>query len=428
MNASNGLLLGIIAVLLVVLALLALAEMSLSRINMQRAQTLISGRQRGRVLVGKLAQEPSRWVNPLLLTVNLLQTLQATLTGIVAGRMFGTTGIVVGVLANVVVFFLLTEALPKTYAVLHPLRCATLTAPLVYSLTVFWPLRMVASGLTRLTRVLASSAHQADSVFVNEQEFLGMVEAAADEQVIEPGEHRMIESVIALEDTMVRAIMVPRPDMVVVDRSMTVSGALDVLIGENLSRAPVSDGGRDELHGTVHIKDLLVLERAGRGAEKVAEHTSEVIVVPETCAVGQLMRRMQEETFHLALVADEYGAIVGLATLEDCLEEIVGEIVDEHDEPDEGIVEIEGVLHMAGTTPVSDLCERLNGGTTEMRNSDSDSVGGFVFDMLGRSPESGDTITCGPWRITVLCVEGRRVTRVGVSKDGVDTCSGSNAR
>ncbi len=184
-----------VGILLVILTLLALAEMSLSRITKQKAEALLAdGHKRGNILV-RLASDPTRWVNPLLLTVNILQTLQATLTGVVANRVFGAPGVVIGVALNVVVFFVLAEAVPKTYAVLYSVRGATATAPLVSALAAFWPLRVASNLLIRVTNLIVKGKDLERGPFISETEFLGIVEAAAKDSVIEAEEQELIESV-----------------------------------------------------------------------------------------------------------------------------------------------------------------------------------------------------------------------------------------
>ena len=273
-----------VGILLVILTLLALAEMSLSRITKQKAEALLAdGHKRGNILV-RLASDPTRWVNPLLLTVNILQTLQATLTGVVANRVFGAPGVVIGVALNVVVFFVLAEAVPKTYAVLYSVRGATATAPLVSALAAFWPLRVASNLLIRVTNLIVKGKDLEQGPFISETEFLGIVEAAAKDSVIEAEEQELIESVIEFGDTKVREIMRPRQDIVTVDESATVSSALGVAIEHQFSRMPViriDDDDIDDVAGTVNTKDLMRLERDGRGGESVKLHMREAHVVPE---------------------------------------------------------------------------------------------------------------------------------------------------
>ena len=228
-----------IGLLLVGLTFLALAEMSLSRITKQKAQALVDQGEKSARLILRLAEEPTRWVNPLLLTVNIFQTIQATLTGVVAGRLFGAAGVAIGVILNVIVFFVLAEAVPKTYGLLHPVRGATLTARAVSAIVGFLPLQIVSRWLIQLTNVIVRGKGLAAGPFISEQEFLGIVEAAAKESVIEHEERELIESVIEFGDTVVREIMIPRPDIVTINDDLSVTEALDIVVEHQLSRLPV---------------------------------------------------------------------------------------------------------------------------------------------------------------------------------------------
>jgi CBS domain containing-hemolysin-like protein len=402
-----------VGILLVILTLLALAEMSLSRITKQKAEALLAdGHKRGNILV-RLASDPTRWVNPLLLTVNILQTLQATLTGVVANRVFGAPGVVIGVALNVVVFFVLAEAVPKTYAVLYSVRGATATAPLVSALAAFWPLRVASNLLIRVTNLIVKGKDLEQGPFISETEFLGIVEAAAKDSVIEAEEQELIESVIEFGDTKVREIMKPRQDIVTVDESATVSSALGVAIEHQFSRMPViriDDDDIDDVAGTVNTKDLMRLERDGRGGESVKLHMREAHVVPEGKPVAELMREMQRTQNHLTVVADEYGAFSGIVTLEDCLEELVGEIVDEHDDVDARFrTQPGGDVLVEGAVGVDDANERLG---IEISNAEYDTIGGYVFGMIGRVPRIGDGVEADGYRLCVEELDGRRVTMV----------------
>jgi putative hemolysin len=402
-----------VGVLLVILTLLALAEMSLSRITKQKAEALLAdGHKRGNILV-RLASDPTRWVNPLLLTVNILQTLQATLTGVVANRVFGAPGVVIGVALNVVVFFVLAEAVPKTYAVLYSVRGATATAPLVSALAAFWPLRVASNLLIRITNLIVKGKDLEQGPFISETEFLGIVEAAAKDSVIEAEEQELIESVIEFGDTKVREIMKPRQDIVTVDELATVSDALGVAIEHQFSRMPVmriDDDDIDDVAGTVNTKDLMRLERDGRGTESVRAHMREAHVVPEGKPVAELMREMQRTQNHLTIVADEYGAFSGIVTLEDCLEELVGEIVDEHDDVDARFrTQPGGDVLVEGAVGLDDVNERLG---IDISNAEYDTIGGYVFGMIGRVPRIGDGVEAEGYRLCVEELDGRRVTMV----------------
>ena len=405
-----------IGLILVILIFLSLAEMSLSQMTKPRAAALAEkGAKSGKALV-RLAAEPTLWVNPLLLTVNICQTVQATLMGIVSGRLFGPAGVAIGVVINVLLFFVLAEAVPKTYAVLNPVRGATSTARPISLLVRFWPLRAASAVLIKLTNVIVKGEGLKQGPFIGEQEFLGIVEAAAQESVIEHEERELIESIIEFGDTVVREIMVPRPDAVFIDSDLTITQALDKAVEDGFSRLPVlrkDDDDVDDVVGIVYVKDLVIAERQGNGASLITDLIRQVEVVPENKLVADLMRSMQAKKFHMVMVADEYGIIVGLATLEDCLEELVGEIVDEHDDEDLSLQTLpNGDYLVIGSMPISRLNDELE---LKVPESEYDTIGGFIFGMLGHVPVQGESVDFDGWRISTETLDGRRIQQVRIS-------------
>ena len=404
-----------IAFLFVVLVFLSIAEMSLSRMSKPKAQALADTGQRGGSSLVGLVSRPERWVNPLLLSVNVAQTIQATLTGVVAGRLFGAPGVAIGVVLNVVVFFVFAEAVPKTYAVQHTDRAALGTARLTSVLVGFAPLRLVSRSLIGLTNVIVKGKGLEQGPFVGEQEFLGIVEAAAEEEIIEHEERELIESIIEFGDTVVREIMIPRPDVVAVSSNVSIDAALDVAFEHGYSRMPVTRETEtdDDVMGIAYAKDLMRAVRAGNGGERVESLVRKTVVVPENKPVSKLMRDMQREHFHMALVADEYGSIAGLVTLEDCLEELVGEIVDEHDDEDPDVRQLgNGESLVDAGMSVSDFNDHFD---ARLPDEDWDTVGGFVFGTLEHVPEPGESLEHDGWRFTVVELEGRRIRSVKLS-------------
>jgi CBS domain containing-hemolysin-like protein len=412
-SGADLLMLVVIVVLLFFLIFLSLAEMGLSRMSKHKAQTFAdSGHKAGKVLL-KLIDEPETWVNPLLLCVNICQTVQATLTGIVAGNLFGAAGVAVGVVLNVIVFFVLAEAVPKTYAVIYPERAAKFSARPVNALVRFPLLRWISRGLIGLTNVIVKGKGLEKGPFVNEQELLGIVEAAAEDGVVEHEERELIESIIEFGDTVAREVMVPRPDMVTVEYLATVTQALDVAIEHGYSRLPVlGQGEDDDVIGVAYTKDLMRTEREGGGARPVTELLRSVRFIPEHKPVNRLMREMQAEKFHLAIVADEYGAIAGLITLEDCLEELVGDIRDEHDVEEAEVQQLaDGTYLVSGRISIGDLDDLLD---VELPDDDWDTLGGLIFNTLEHVPEAGESVTNQGYLFTVTEMEGRRIKLVRV--------------
>ncbi len=412
-----------IVVILILLVILAAAETALNRISRVKARAIAdSADSRSARSLVQLVEHPERFINPLLVTVTVLQTAQAYLAGILAGSLLpGWYGIAIAFVVNVVVFFVVAESMPKTWAVLHTERAGLLTAPLTQLLVSFPPLRLVSRGLIGLTNVLLPGRGLKQGPFVSEQELLGIVGAAAEDDVIEHEERELIESIIEFGDTVAREVMVPRPDMAIIPFEATITHALDFAIERGYSRLPVEGPNDDEdVIGLAYTKDLMRAERAGDGARPAAELVRPIRFVPENKPVRQLMREMQSGKFHLAIVADEYGAVSGLVTLEDCLEELVGEIVDEYDNETPDVERLpSGEYLVDGGMAVSEVNDLLD---IRIPDDDWDTIGGFVFNTLGHVPVAGDAIEHAGWEFEATEVEGRRIRRLRVTVvvDGTD--------
>jgi len=411
-TADWWMLIGIL-ILLGILMVLSIAEMGLSRVSKPKAQALADSGARGGAALLALVTHPERWVNPLLLSVNVCQTVQATLTGVVAGRLFGPAGVAIGVVLNVVVFFVFAEAVPKTYAILHSDRAALSTSRLISLLVGFYPLTKISQGLIGLTNIVVKGKGLEQGPFIGEQEFLGMVEAAVEDEVIEHEERALIESIIEFGDTIVREIMRPRPDIISVDAGETLDMALDEAFEHGVSRLPVMRNDEDDnedVLGIVYAKDIMKAIRVGLGAEPVDSLVRTAVVIPENKPVAKLMREMQRDHFHMAIVADEYGSITGLVTLEDCLEELVGEIVDEHDDEDPEVRNLpNGESLVDAGMSIEDFNDHFH---VDLPDTEFDTVGGYLFGVLEHVPVVGETLEIEGWRFVVESLEGRRITQV----------------
>ena len=402
-----------ILAILMVLVVLAVAETGLNRISRVKAQAMAdSTESKAAEALARLVEHPEHFINPLLVTVTALQTAQAFLTTILADSLFGAWGVVGAFVVNVVVFFVLAESMPKTWAVLHTERAGLATARLMSVLISFPPLRLISRGLIGLTNVLLPGKGLKQGPFVSEQELLGIVEAAAHDEVIEHEERELIESIIEFGDTIAREVMLPRPDMVIIPNDATVSTSLDLAIANGFSRLPVFGAVDDDIIGLAYTKDLIRAEREERGDLSVLDLVRPVRFIPENKPVSRLMREMQAGKFHLAIVADEYGDVAGLITLEDCLEELVGEIVDEYDTEGAQVEHLEnGEVIVDGGMSIDELNDLLEG---DLPDDDWETVGGLVFSTLEHVPIPGEDVEFEGWHFTVEEVEGRRVRLVRV--------------
>jgi putative hemolysin len=400
----------VVVLLLIVSAGLALAETSLVRMSRTKAMALEDDGRRGALSLMRLVQDPEGFLNPVLLLVLISQLVTATLVGILAERWFGPVGVIAATVFEVVVIFVLAEALPKNWAVQNPERSALLLAPIVSAVVRFPPIRLVSRGLIGLANMLLGPRGR--RVGVSESELLAMADVALEEEVIETHERELIHSIIAFGDTVVREVMVPRPDMRTLDAEQPVSESLGVAMEAGFSRLPVHAGNVDDIVGVAHAKDLIRAEREGHGDEPVRDYARAAHFVPETKRVARLMREMQALKYHLAMVVDEYGGTAGLVTLEDLIEELVGEIVDEYDVEEPPVQSLDnGGFSVSARLAVDELSELVD---AHLPTGDWDTVGGLLFNELGRVPVEGESVEVDGFRLVAERVEGNRVGRIRI--------------
>ena len=412
MSTTDVILLVVILVLVGFAVVLAVAETAITRMTRARAASLAESDPKGGRRVQRIVDNLERDLNATYLAVNIVQTVQSALVGVLAGRLFGPLGVAIGIVLNVVVLFTLAEAAPKTWALQHTDRAALMTAPLVELIgrVLRWPAR----SLIGVANIVLPGKGLKKGPFVTEEEILALAEEAAQADVIEASERDLIESIIDFGDTIVREIMIPRPDVVSIDSTATVTDAVELSMETGRSRFPVYGENSDDVLGMLYAKDAYEAERAGGEVRGVLDVARTVLFVPETKRVAELLAEMQARNTHIAVAIDEYGGTAGLVTLEDLLEELVGEI---HDEFDEEAVEIEPVGEdtylVNATLNVGDLNERLD---LELPEGTWDSVGGLVFGTLGRVPVPGDVVDVDGCTLTVDRVDGRRVSRVRLQR------------
>lgn len=392
----------------------ALAETSLTRINRVKAMTLADEGKRGAGLLVRLAEHTERYINPILLLILVCHLGSAMLLGIVTERRFGPWGAVVGLIIEVSFIFVVAEAAPKTWAIQHTDRAALLSAPVVTAIAMFPPVRILASLLIKVSNAILPGKGLKEGPFVSEQELLATVDVALEDEIIEHEERALIHSIIEFGDTVAREVMVPRPDMVAVEGAGVVGDVMEVAIAAGYSRIPVYEQGIDDIIGVVYTKDLMRAEREGRTDVAVRTMIREAHFVPETKRVAELMREMQREKFHMALVVDEYGGTAGLVTLEDLIEELVGEIVDEFDVEEAQIERLPGDNYRVNARmPIDEVNELLH---ADLPTGDWDTVGGLLFSLLGHVPAEGESARVDGHRLTAEKVQGRRIGRVRIER------------
>ncbi|MHB1709960.1 MAG: hemolysin family protein [Acidimicrobiales bacterium] len=412
-TAIDGVVIVVVVILLGASSLLALAETSLVRMSRAKAAALVDDGRHGAKVLERLTGNPQGFLNPVLLLVLICQLVVATLVGIVASGWFGAWGVLIATVFEVIVIFVLGEAVPKNWAVHHPEQAALFSAPLVSALVGFWPVRVASGALIGLANVLIGERSLGRGSDVTESELLAMADVALEDDVIETEERALIHSIIEFGDTVVREVMVPRPDMVTVEDDETVESVLEQALTAGYSRLPVLEKGVDDAVGIVYTKDLIRRVRSGHDTDPVGLHVRSPHFVPETKRVSGLMREMQAEKFHLAVVVNEYGGTAGLVTLEDLIEELVGEIVDEFDVEEPPVERFpSGEATVSGRMVVAEANELFD---AHLPTGAWDTVGGLLLDLLGHVPEQGESVEVARLRLMADRVKGRRIERVRIA-------------
>jgi len=402
-----------VIVLVAVAAVLAVAETSLTHLGRGRAAALADDGERRAPALLRLLEHRERVLNPILLVLLTCHLAAATIVAVLAERRWGTPGVFFGFFATLLVIFVLAEAMPKTYALLAADRAALRVTPLVQLIAAIAPLRWLTRALIGAANVILPGPGRSQGPSVSEEELLAFAGVAAEDAVIDAEERELIVNTIEFGDTIVREVMVPRPDMVTVSSDFRVGDVMEVAILNGLSRLPVQGEGIDDVIGVLHAKDLMRAERDGHADSPVAEYLRPAFFVPETKKVAELLREMQSRRTHLAVVVDEYGGTAGLATLEDLLEELVGEIVDEYDVEETPWERLpSGELRVNARLNTDDLAEVLD---ATLPDGDWDSVGGMLIGLLGHVPAEGESVVADDHRFTVERVQDRRIQRVLVS-------------
>lgn len=402
-------------IMIVASAFLAEAEVSLLRISRIRVRSLIDKKVPKAEKLEKLVRDSDYFLPPLLLMVLVVQLGSASLATWLTTRITGNAGIgvTVGTLTITMLVFIFGELIPKAVASHETEKIALRVTGPVTLLTrllhpVAWLFQITAAGILR---VFTGKSLKDDLLIADEGEIRAMVTAAEEHDIIEIEEKDMIHSVFEFSDTLAREAMVPRPDMVTLSETATARQALALAIEHGFSRLPVYGENLDDIKGVLYAKDLMQYLQKGELDKPVSGVTREAYIIPETKILSDLLHDLRKRKVHMAIVVDEYGTVVGLVTIEDLLEEIVGEIYDEFDQEISLVEKVEeGKYRVDARINLGDLNEMLQSELPE--EEDVDTVGGLVLKVLGHVPVPGETITRSGVSFKVEKVRNNRISKV----------------
>jgi CBS domain containing-hemolysin-like protein len=409
MSGQETVLLLLAALLVVVAGVFSSADAALANVSKVRAEELVAEKRAGAARLLTIAEDPARYLNTALFLRMLCEVIATVLVAEVVLPYFDSRWIGVLLAAGVMVVleFVVIGVGPRTIGRLHAQRIALLTGGVVAVFTkVLGPLPQL---LIILGNIITPGRGFSEGPFSSEAELRELVDLAEASRVIESGERAMIHSVFELGDTIVREVMVPRTDVVFIERHKTLRQAMSLALRSGFSRIPVIGENLDDVIGVAYLKDVtrrVFDKHDAETTERIETVLRPVMYVPDSKPVDALLREMQAERKHVAIVVDEYGGTAGLVTIEDILEEIVGEITDEYDKDE---VEVErladGSMRVSSRFMVDDL-EELCG--VAIDDDDVDTLGGLMAKHLGRVPIPGSVVETEGLRLQAEGLAGRR--------------------
>ncbi|MFQ3631536.1 hemolysin family protein [Roseiflexus sp.] len=411
MDVETGLVLAGIVLCLFVLAFTSAVDAAMTAIGRHRLGALHETDARRAQMIDRLLAEPYRFKATVLL-LNSTATITATALTL---RLFDgqTWQWRIAALGGLLLFILIfAEALPKALAIRNPSAAArTLAGPMALIARLLTPVIWIVGVLTSPFIRVASGQPSSPMPLVTEEELRMLVNVGEEEGLIEPEEREMIEGIFSFGDTTVREVMIPRVDIVALEETASIDEALNTIITTGHSRIPVYRETIDHIVGILYAKDLLLWLRSGQRDASIGSLLRTAHFVPDTMKVDALLKDLQARKVHLAIVVDEYGGAAGLITIEDVIEEIVGEIQDEYDVDEQPIRELgPGDIEVDARVPIDDIND-LTG--LRLVSEESDRIGGIVFERLGRVPKVGDVVQIADGAtIAVLSMDGLRLRKL----------------
>jgi len=433
--------LGLILLLILLNGFFVAAEIAFVTVRRTRLDELADEGDRRAARALRLLKDPGRFLAVIqvaitflgalasaVAAVSIVELLATPLSGVSwIGERAGALALLVVTLLVSIVSIVLGELIPKGFALANPDRIAlAASGPISLFAKIVSPLVAL---LVLLTKAISKpfGIDPTRTPELSAAEIRLIVEQGSQQGVLEAEEEQMISAVMSLSDSKLHEVMVPRIDIVAIDQEATFDEAVEVVLKEGHSRTPLYRESVDHIVGILYAKDLLRLIAAGGPRPRLRDIMRPALFVPESQSVDDLLHELQRRKVHMAVVLDEYGGTAGLVTIEDLLEEIVGEIQDEFDEEEPMKVEIgPGEVILDGRADIDELTELVDPALELEDDEEYDTLGGFVYHRIGRVPVVGDAVVIEPFVITVIKVSGRRVGKVRVRWALVSAAAASN--
>ena len=407
---SVGIRLVLVILLLCLSGFFSSAETALTTVSKMRIRTLAEAGDKKAITLMKVIENPGKMLSMILVGNNIVNLSASSMMTTLTMELFGSkaVGVATGVLTLLILVF--GEITPKTMATLNAERLSLAYAGIVYWLMrLLTPVIFLVNKLSTAVMFLLRVDPNKKPDAITEDELRTIVEVSHEEGVIESEEKKMINNVFDFGDAVARDVMVPRIDMVMVDVNATYKELIELFRKERFTRIPVYENSTDNVIGIINVKDFLLYDNAQKFS--LRDLLRQPLYTYEYKKTAELMVEMRKTSNNIIIVLDEYGATAGLITLEDMLEEIVGDIRDEYDEDEEDEVKeiAPNEYLVSGSAKLDDLNDRLD---LELESEDYDSIGGLVIGLLEHLPEEGEAVDCGNIRLVVEHVEKNRIDKI----------------
>ncbi|QXO93458.1 hemolysin family protein [Methanospirillum purgamenti] len=388
------------------------SEVALFSITRAKVRTLVNEKEQGSEALATLKKSPDRFLITILIGNNIVNILAASVATAVSIGFFGETGLAVSVATIVVVILLLIfgEIWPKMYATRNATKLALRLSPFILLLSRFFsPVIYIFNALAGKMTGAGAFAHH----MITEEEIKEWIDVGQEEGTIEKDEQEMLHSVFEFADTRVREVMTPRIDVVMIEDTASSDEALDIFKTTGFSRLPVWHENIDTIRGVLNVKDAIFSMLEKQEGRSIVDLLSEPLFVPETKNIDDLLRELRVKKTHMAIVLDEYGSFVGIITVEDILEELVGDILDEFDTEEHELVRVaDDVYSVDARMWVEDLNKELN--LFLPMSETYETIAGLFIERLGNIPRIGDVCELPEEgvRLVVIQMTGKRINRL----------------
>jgi len=408
----------IMLVALFICGVASAAETALTSISRIKLKNLIEEGDKRAASIEHLLAKPNSTLATILVFNSVAVIVASSMATVLALRFSESWGELLASVFLSLFVLIFCEITPKTAAVQNPLRWArVLVNPVRVAVWLLRPVVWFLTAITSLFVPMLGGQIKHRGPFVTEEELRLLVTVGEEEGVLEEEETEMIHSIFEFADTTVREVMIPRIDMLTLSSEATVTEAVDLALQGGFSRIPVYEesAGVDEIIGILYTKDMLKQMREGHNSLPIRDLVRPAYFVPETKKLDDLLREIRQNRTHIVMVVDEYGSIAGLVTIEDLVEEIVGDIQDEYDHEEklyEKVSEDEYIID--AKVNIDDFNELMD---MELEDTDYETLGGFVYAQLDKIPSTGDAVTFDHVTFTVLAKRGRRITKIRVQRN-----------